>query len=168
MALNIKRTEIEIIKVEEGTKRRDDDKWFRVLGKDLTTNHSEFYSWWDTTKEPKLNKKYAIQYKESKPNDKGKIYKNIKDATEITIGAEGYIDVQESAEPAKEYIEKVTTTSAPVQKSYSEMVNADQIESLLNILIAEVKEIKEQVENVSSYIYNKDEMNNDKEDKEEK
>lgn len=160
-----KLTSVEIkIEVVEDRLKGKDDKWFRIKGKNIKTNESCFYSWWDSKIIPIVGKIYAIRYTLSKPDTKDRQYKNIKDAAEITIGKDGYIDVQEHDTNK----EPVTTTTTPVQKSYSEMVDSDQTESLLNILIAEVKEIKEQVDDVSSYIYNKNEKNKDKKNKEEK
>lgn len=156
------------IEIVEDRLKGIDDKWFRIKGKDIKTNESCFYSWWDSKSTPIIGKTYAIRYTLSKPDAKGKQYRNIKDAVEIEIGKDGYIEVKETVDTGTEEPEKVTTTSAPVQKSYSKMINADQTETLLNILIVEVKEIKEQVEDISSYIYNKNEKNKDKKNKEEK
>ena len=147
--------EIKIELVEDRVKGKD-DKWFRIKGKDIKTNESCFYSWWDSNITPVVGKIYAIRYSFSKPDYKDRKYKNIKDVAEVEIGKEGNIEVNDTIGAITEEPKNVTTTSAPIQKSYSDMKNEDQKESLIKILVDDVKEIKMQIDDISSFIYNTD------------
>ena len=81
---------------------------------------------------------------------KNRQYKNIKDVVEVEIGEDGYIEVN------KDNSDYVETTTSKIQKSYSELEKENQTESLLNILIEDVKKIKKEVEDLTTFVYSED------------
>ena len=149
MGMNLTSVDIKVELVEEGTKKND-DIWFRVKGKNLKTQELQFYSWWNSDIIPKVGKTYSIRYSLSKPDYKNRQYKNIKDVVEVEIGEDGYIEVN------KDNSDYVETTTSKIQKSYSELEKENQTESLLNILIEDVKKIKKEVEDLTTFVYSED------------
>lgn len=144
--------EIKIILIEPRT-HPTMGEWYRVKVLNDNTNTEEYYSWWCKQEKPIIDKLYTVSYTISEP-DFNVTIKNIKHVQMIKKTKDGYIDINEDIQDSTP--QKITVTTTPLQKSYSELDNENQTNSLLEIIISEVKELKTTLDDLSAYVYNYD------------